>query len=564
MSRVMRREVTDPSTETFAGAAPEECCRVLLVEDNPGDARLIREYLLEMPGLGSELETVGTLANAVESLRAKPMDVVLLDLGLPDASGLRALDALARGFPSLPIVVLTGQRDADVGVEALRSGAQDYLEKEGLEPRLLARTLRYAVERKRIQTGDLFLAEASRTLAGSLDVETTIGRVAHLATRGLSDYCVVDLGGGPTMHRQHVARSVSAIPALAEALSRLEFDHDRPHLAWAAMRSREPVLVQEVTRAHLESLAQSDHHMEVLQSLRMRSYIAVPMIARDRLAGVLVMISCVRRQDERDLDLATRLGWIAGFALDNARSYQQAQEAVRTRDRVLGVVAHDLRNPLSTIAMSAELLGDEMLNASQKASQVQIIRRSAERMDRLIQDLLDVARIENQRLHLRLEHEDPKALVREVAELNTAIAAARSLSVRARYSPRLPPILVDHDRMMQVLSNLVGNAIKFTGPGGEVEIAVDPCEAGVRFSVRDTGSGIDPGDLSHLFEPFWQGRRGGSDGAGLGLAIARGIVEAHGGTIWAESEPGRGTTVSFTVPVAQERRAEGRREPDRV
>jgi signal transduction histidine kinase/CheY-like chemotaxis protein len=559
----MQREATDPPTDPFAGATPEECCRVLLVEDNPGDARLIREYLLDVPGLGSELETVGTLADAVESLRARRVDVVLLDLGLPDASGLRALDVLTRNFPSLPIVVLTGLRDADVGVEALRGGAQDYLEKEGLEPRLLARTLRYAVERKRIQTGDLFLAEASRTLAGSLDVETTIGRVAHLATRGLADYCVVDVGvGGPAMHRLHVAWSGSAIPGVAEALSRMELDRDRPHLAWAAMRTREPVLVQEVTREHLEAMAQSADHLEVLLSLRMRSYIAVPMIARDRLAGVLVMISCARLQDEQDLDVATRLGWIAGFALDNARLYQQAQEAVRTRDRVLGVVAHDLRNPLSTIAMSAELLGDEMLNASQKGSQVQIIRRSAERMDRLIEDLLDVARIENQRLHLRLEHEDPKALVREVTELNTAIAAARSLSVRARPTPRLPPILIDHDRMMQVLSNLVGNAIKFTEPGGEVEIAVEPCEAGVQFSVRDTGSGIEPEDLSHLFEPFWQARRGGSDGAGLGLAIARGIVEAHGGTIWAESEPGRGTTVAFTVPIAQERRAEGRREPD--
>jgi signal transduction histidine kinase len=122
-------------------------------------------------------------------------------------------------------------------------------------------------------------------------------------------------------------------------------------------------------------------------------------------------------------------------------------------------------------------------------------------------------------------------------------------------------VKVDRDRILQVLSNLIGNAIKFTPADGRIRVSLRPEEESVRFSVSDTGPGIEPEHLTQLFQPFWQARRGGSDGAGLGLAIAKGIVEAHGGRIWAESTAGRGTTFSFTLPLAQDRR-QGPREGD--
>jgi signal transduction histidine kinase len=543
--------------DNLVGEPPNKGLCILLVEDNPGDARLVREALSETPDLVGKLIHASTLAAGLEAIETTNVDVALLDLGLPDASGLEAVEVMARAAANLPIIVLTGLSDSEVAVNALRVGAQDYLDKNDLNGRLLERALRYAMERKRLQTGDRFLAEAARLLAGSLEIETTIGRIADLATQSLADYCVVDLTGvDDPLHRFSVSHRNSANAELAHALKEVELDRSRPHLAFEAIRTLRPVLVSAVSPAELDRLTQSEQHASVLRALAIRSYMAVPMIARDRLIGVLLLISSTRTFDRQDLAVAARLGWIAAFATDNAGHFHRSREALRTRDRVLGVVAHDLRNPLSTIAMSAELIMDERMLPEKKIAQIQIIRRSADRMDRLIEDLLDVARIENDRLFLRLEHEDPAMLVREVAETNVALAAARSITIEHSVEHGLSPIQGDHDRLMQVLANLVGNAIKFTPQEGVITVSAETDGECVRFSVRDTGPGMSSAELSRLFEPFWQARRGRGQGAGLGLAIAKGIVEGHRGRIWAESQPGAGTTVFFTIPFAPERRAD--------
>jgi signal transduction histidine kinase len=219
---------------------------------------------------------------------------------------------------------------------------------------------------------------------------------------------------------------------------------------------------------------------------------------------------------------------------------------------MLAIVAHDLRNPLNTIFMSAQFLSEIVPDSERptEAKQISIVRRAAERMNQLIQDLLEVKRIESGRLTIEKRDIDPSAVIQEALDILKPIAAASSLSLESDIAPGTPRISVDPPRIQQVLSNLVGNAIKFTPAGGQIILRATPGENEAHFVVADTGPGIAPDQLPHIFGRFYQGKRTDRRGIGLGLAIAKGIVEAHGGRIWVESQLGAGSSFFFTVPVA--------------
>ena len=226
-----------------------------------------------------------------------------------------------------------------------------------------------------------------------------------------------------------------------------------------------------------------------------------------------------------------------------------AERSTRIRDDVLAVVAHDLRSPVHTILAAAGVV--EIIKEGEAHDRhVLMIKRAAHRMERLISDLLDVASIEGGTLSVQRGPVDLGVVASEVVELLEGQARERNISVQTEIGPDIPVVMGDHDRLVQVLSNLLGNAIKFTPEGGNVRIGV--CKTGdqVVVSVSDTGIGISSTDLPHVFERFWRADSSSTKGAGLGLSIASGIVEAHGGRIWAESELGVGTTITFSLPVA--------------
>lgn len=179
-----------------------------------------------------------------------------------------------------------------------------------------------------------------------------------------------------------------------------------------------------------------------------------------------------------------------------------------------------------------------------------VIERAAHRMNRLIEDLLDVTSIEAGHLAIERARMSATQIVLDAVETQRALAAAATLELALELEPNLPELCADHDRLCQLFENLIGNALKFTQPGGRVTVAAVALEDDVRFSVSDTGTGIADRDLPHLFDRFWQGRKAGRRGAGLGLPIAKGIVEAHGGHIWVDSQVGRGSTFYFTIPAA--------------
>ena len=232
--------------------------------------------------------------------------------------------------------------------------------------------------------------------------------------------------------------------------------------------------------------------------------------------------------------------------LDRAR-----QAAIQARDDLMGVVAHDLRNPLSVILMRAEFLQMTRSTADPEADEsATAISRSAMRMNRLIQDLLDVTRIEAGGLSLRRADVDCGRLVADAVESQRPLASAERVTLAVDLAASLPTVQGDHDRLMQIFENLIGNAIKFTEAGGRITVGAKPEDGHVLFWVSDTGIGMRQEDLPRVFDRFWRAQEGEKHGAGLGLPIAKGIVEGHGGRIWVDSALGRGTTFSFTIPVA--------------
>jgi PAS domain S-box-containing protein len=229
------------------------------------------------------------------------------------------------------------------------------------------------------------------------------------------------------------------------------------------------------------------------------------------------------------------------------RLYEEAERAVRQREEVIGFVSHDLRNPLSTIAMASSLLLEPGVSTQKKSVQADVIRRAVDQMARLIQDLLDVSRLGARSFRMHTAPESPGALVEAALQLNAAAAEAAGIRLLAEVQPGLRHVRADRQRVLQVLANLLANAIAHTPTGGSIRLCADPGEGRVVFSVSDTGSGIPADELTFVFDSFWQGRRS-SHGAGLGLTICKGIVEAHDGVIGVNSEVGRGTTFSFTLP----------------
>ncbi|MDP9348416.1 MAG: HAMP domain-containing histidine kinase, partial [Gemmatimonadota bacterium] len=236
-----------------------------------------------------------------------------------------------------------------------------------------------------------------------------------------------------------------------------------------------------------------------------------------------------------------------------ARLYGEAQQATRARDEMLAVVSHDLRNPLHAVLIASALLEEfpeSQAWAERDRKQVEIIRRAADQMTRLIQDLVEVISLEAGPPPLQRAPLDAAGVVNGVVDMLLPIAEEKGVRLETEVAPELPALQADQGRLLQVFSNLVGNAVRFTPEGGTVRLAAERSERHVRFSVSDTGPGIPREHLPRLFDRFWQAQRGTGKGLGLGLAIAKGIVEAHGGRIRAESAPGEGTTFHFTLPAA--------------
>ena len=235
-----------------------------------------------------------------------------------------------------------------------------------------------------------------------------------------------------------------------------------------------------------------------------------------------------------------------------ARDVTVTRQAVEAREEMLAIVSHDLKNPLQAIVMSAERLEDaaERLADQDVERLAQRVRRSADRMSRLIFDLLDVASIDAGRMIVDPKPCPPDALLSDAADAMRPIAAAKGVDLLLVVDADVGAVDADKERVAQVFSNLIGNAVQHASAGGRVRLMVDAAGAWARFTVADDGPGIPARDAPRIFDRFWRGGRSSRGGAGLGLSIAKGIVEAHGGRIWVDPPSARGATFRFTLPIA--------------
>jgi len=287
----------------------------------------------------------------------------------------------------------------------------------------------------------------------------------------------------------------------------------------------------------------------------MQTYLATPLIHAGETVGSLALhFREAAAVGASDRAFTLLLAQTAAAALHRARSYdaererrRNAEMLARAREDVLGVVAHDLRNPLNLIQMTAELMFDEELSQARRSELLSIAIRAAKEMNRLIEDLLDTVRLQAGRLSLDVEDVSVEEIMRQAEETFRPVAERRRVHFETAGQDGVA-VRADPTRVSQIVGNLLGNAIKFAPEQGSVKLLATPQEHEILFQVTDDGPGIPADNMSHIFDSFWQARKSDRRGVGLGLAIAKTLVEAQGGKIWVESNVDHGSTFSFSLP----------------
>ncbi|MFO0578110.1 MAG: PAS domain S-box protein [Polyangia bacterium] len=417
--------------------------------------------------------------------------------------------------------------------------------------RILTVAVRDSSEQRRHEREQRVLVELGDTLA-SLPYDDALKSVAAITVRALADFVIVYIAEeqGTALRRVAAASGAPGQEWIAELLMDQRPSPPPAHPIWTALREARTQLV-EVRPEHYEALAQSPQHLAVLREGAPRWFLTVPLQVGGQCVGGLCLASLGRRFEARDQQLAEEVARRCALFLENARLHRAEKQAAQARDDVLGIVAHDLRSPLNAISLQLQLLlRQKSAQEGRWQTPVERIRNSVLRMNRLIQDLLDVARLESGALSIELRSLSPREVLGEVMDGQRPLATAGSIELVLEVTEPLPPIRGDGSRLFQVFDNLIGNALKFTPAGGRITIGAFAQEREVVFRVSDTGAGISAENLSHLFDRFWQAQRSDRRGIGLGLSIVRGIVAAHGGRLWVDSELGRGTSFFFAIPTA--------------
>ena len=535
--------------------------KILIVDDDDVD-RMAVKRALKATGLGATVVEAEDAEGALKLLERDRFDCTLLDYRMPGSDGLDVVRRAREKGLLVPFIMLTGFGDEQTAVELMKAGAADYIPKSSLTAERLSLSLRGVlrvhqaeieaskadVELRRYANQLRSVAQAAIEINSTLAVDAMLQATTENARRILSArYAETRL----TVDAQPSGAALEAQQAMWRASAPQEDEQELT--SWAdATRDEMPGITPEI----LAMLAANpDADLPGIPGFHVPNTITADFSGRD--GKLLGTIQAWDKKDNAEFDevdqaVLTQLAQLASVALENARLFRAAQDATRARDDLVAIVSHDLRNPVHTIHMAASFLLDIAPKDDRRVQarrQLEVIQRSATRANRLIQDLLDVARIQAGGLAVDPVPVDVQSLLHEAQESATPLASAAQLAVECAAPERPMVVASDRERVLQVFSNLIGNAIKFTPKGGRIRLLA--CGEGneVRFTVADTGPGIPPEHLDHVFDRYWQAKSTAKLGAGLGLSIAKGIVEAHGGRIWVESPPGSGAQFNFTLPV---------------
>ncbi len=525
-----------------------EPLRVLVLDDDELDrmaaARVLRQ-LEDRP----RFDEADCADVAFAKLRSQSYDLLLIDYMLGDTTALDLLPSLRREFPDCAVIVLTGHTEASIAVELMKAGASDFIAKAALSADTLERSLRCALrlkaseralarleaERRHYQERLNELVTGAAAIVGELDAQRVLAAASERAVAVLDGACAcvafVDQAGVEHVQTHEAQpRTTTDAKAFWQLVCR-EFRDVRA-----------PALASGAEHAILFPDPQGTTTLRV-----------VPLPRHDAVRAGFVAVA--RGDDagwrDSDVPLLTQLAQLTAVSLENARSYQIAQRAVRTREEVLAVVSHDLRAPLSNVRLATIALRDMVPTGSPAASIVTRMERTTSHMARLVDDLLEISRLEAGTFRVEPRPEPLASLLEAAAQLARPIAEAATVDFVVTAPQARVEVLADRTRILQVLSNLLANAFKFTPNGGNVRLYAEVEQRLARFYVSDTGPGISEEVREHVFDRFWQAptpQR--TKGAGLGLYIAREVVLAHGGTMLVESAPGRGTTFCFSLALA--------------
>ena len=527
--------------------------KVLLIEDNPGDARIIEELLAQAKGLAFRLEWVDSLTAGMERLKARKVDVVLLDLGLPESVGIDTLQRLFAQMTAVPtVVVLSGLTDESMAVQAVQFGAQDYLVKGQVDSALLVRSIRYAIERGQAKEA-LQQAHAEleqRVRQRTLELTTAIDALhAEIAERKRADekFKWVLESAPDAMVIANSAGKIRIVNSQTEKL----FGYARDELY---AQTIEMLMPQRFRAKHISHRASYfldakpramgiDLELYALRKDGSEFPVSISLSPLDAEEGRLI-IAAIRDISERkqaETERAARMS---------------AEAASRAKSVFLANMSHELRSPLNAILGYARLMQHQRALPPETREDLAIILRSGEHLHTLINQVLDLSKIEADRLLLNVVNFDLERLLEELEDMFSFKAASKGLQLSVKRSPEVVQyIRTDHIKLRQVLVNLLDNAVKFTEQGKVTlqvsRLATSGSNGRLAFTVRDTGIGIAREELNSLGNAFVQAQAGRQirEGTGLGLAISRGFVRLMGGELHIDSQVGQGTAVSFDLPL---------------
>ena len=555
-------------------SSPEKI-NILVVDDMPDKLLAMRAILEE---LGENVVTVQSGREALRQLLDQDFAVILLDVNMPDIDGFETAALIRRRKKTehTPIIFVTSFSDETHAWQGYSLGAVDYIlapvlpevlrTKVGVFVDLcrMSQQVRQQAEERvalaREQVARLaaealtqrteFLSNASNQLARSLDYEDTtstlmqivLPRLAKLAGLLLLEKhaelqpCEVGWLEGPKQQMAHATVRRDGLPA--RLLAAVE----------EVLQSGKTKMLTAVEFPELGPLAPSQEFL----TLSYPVVVVVPLVARGKIIGALWLAEKQAAVNRLDVHLAESLANRAAVAIDNSRLYREIQERDRRKDEFLAMLGHELRNPLAAIANALECLrlseGNESLLYESRA----VLERQAHQMTRLVDDLLDVSRITRGKVELRKEMVDLAATVHRAIASTSAAIAARSHQLTVSIPPESLPLFADPTRLEQVLANLINNAAKYTEPGGEIMVSVEPDGDDLVIRVADTGIGIPDHLMPHVFELFTQGDRSldrAQGGLGIGLTLVQRLVEMHGGSVGAKSRgPAEGTEFIVRLP----------------
>lgn len=543
--------------------------KLLIIEDYLVDYKIITSALLDYGYNDYECENAASLADGLEKLRDEAYDIILCDLGLPDSSGLDTFELVNSVAPSTPIIVMSGLDDEETAVEAVKRGAQDYIVKGALNVGQIVRMIKYSVERKKAEKEILYREKLMKSLSICLNKLLTIDDSVEAIEKVLETVCIAFDADRAYVFSNYVEKSTNRPFSSQilewttdEALRRiddpamLKFDYEKGFDRWKAEFEKGEVICGDV-----ENFPESER--EFLEKQSIISLLVAPIMIRSEFWGFVGLDDCKNSREWRETEISVGKAAAAGIGsfIERKRaeealveSEKKYRETSATKDRFFSIISHDLRNPLGAFKTAFEMLEKKYssLPLNEVKTFIDDMSLSAKQLFELLEELLQWARFQRGKIPFNPFPVKLAFVVGNTAAMLEKKAVEKNIEIQ--YSVATDLIAVaDINMLNSIVKNLLTNAIKFSHPGGRVEISAKASNEQIEISVVDSGVGIADHDVEKLFRldgKIVSVGTAGEKGAGLGLIISKDFVEKNGGTIWAESQLGKGSTFSFTLPAA--------------